>query len=128
MCTLAAVRLSQVEEDCRVRQAILMEKQEIARVDREKEVVEHVSKIRFKKSSTLLQLEDTEKKLAKQHDFKQARGSPHSSPPGSVETPHTSRAPSKHLTPPGLRQNTSHLPGSVKQPHTFRAERLASVA
>jgi len=67
-----AKKIEEVEEDCRVRQAILMEKQEIARVDREKEVVEHVSKIRFKKSSTLLQLEDTEKKLAKQHDFKQA--------------------------------------------------------
>ena len=75
-----------------MRQAILLEKQEIARVDREKEVAEHVSKIRFKKSSTLLQLEDTEKKLAKQHDFKQVRRtaprSPHTEPTSGA--PHTS--------------------------------------
>ena len=66
-------KIEEVEEDCRVREAIMREKQEIHRVDVEKEVAFRVSKMRFKKSSMLLQMEDTEKKLADRHEFHQVR-------------------------------------------------------
>lgn len=72
VCAEWARRLEEVEEECKRQQEILEEKQLIARIDLQKDVASRAAKMRFKKSPTLLQLEDTESKLARERDFRQA--------------------------------------------------------
>ena len=51
---------------------MLLEVHEIARADCEKDIVKSIGRMRYKATSTLLQLEDTEVKLARMNEFKQA--------------------------------------------------------
>jgi hypothetical protein len=69
-----AKRIAVVEDECVEKERILKEVHEIARADVEKEIEKKVAGIRYKATSNLLQLEDTERKLARLHEFKEAAG------------------------------------------------------
>ena len=56
------------------KERVLKEVHEIARVDVEKDIEKRVAGMRYKATSNLLQLEDTERKLARLHEFKEAAG------------------------------------------------------
>jgi len=60
-----ARRIAQVEADCAEKERVLREVHEVARADMEKEIQIKMRAMRPRASSTLLQHEDTEKKLSK---------------------------------------------------------------
>jgi len=65
-----AERFVEVNAMCVEKEEILKEVHEVARADCEKEIEKKI--VRWQPTSTLLQLEDTEKKLARLNEFKQA--------------------------------------------------------
>lgn len=67
-----ADRIAAVEADCAEKERVLREVHEVMRTDTEKEIDKKVATLRYKATSTLLQLEDTERKLARLDEFKQA--------------------------------------------------------
>lgn len=67
-----AEKIRHVDEQCADKLRVLEEVHQIARQELRKEVRAKVASTRFKASSTLLQLEDTERRLARLHEFKQA--------------------------------------------------------
>lgn len=67
-----AGRVAAVEAECAEKERVLLEVHEVARADCEKQIEKDVARMRYKATSTLLQLEDTEKKLVRNHEYKQA--------------------------------------------------------
>ena len=67
-----AERIATVEAECAEKERVLKEVHEIARMDVEKLIEKKVAATRYKATSTLLQLEDTERKLARLNEFKEA--------------------------------------------------------
>ena len=67
-----AERIAAVEADCAERERVLKEVHEVAATDVEKEVQRKIANMRYKATSTLLQMEDMEKKLVRQHEYKDA--------------------------------------------------------
>lgn len=67
-----ASRIAAVEAECAEKERVLLEIHEIARADCETRIEKDVGRMRYKATSTLLQLEDTEKKLVRLNEFKEA--------------------------------------------------------
>lgn len=67
-----AARIAAVEAECVEKERVLLEVHEVARADCEAQIEKDVSRMRYKASSILLQLQDTEKKLVRNHEYKQA--------------------------------------------------------
>jgi len=67
-----AQRIEQVERECDEKERILKEVHEIARRAVEKEITKKIGSMRYKASSVLLGMEDTERKLARANEFKEA--------------------------------------------------------
>jgi len=67
-----ADRIREVEEQCSEKERVLLEVHEVARADCETEIAKKLTTLRWQPTSILLQLEDTERKLAKLSEYKQA--------------------------------------------------------
>jgi len=67
-----AQRIEAVERECDEKERILSEVHDIARRAVEKDIAKKVGSMRFKASSVLLGMEDTERKLARANEFKEA--------------------------------------------------------
>ena len=65
-------RMAGVEADISEKIRVLQEVHDVARADVERGIEKRVANMRYKATSTLLQLEDTERKLARLDEFKQA--------------------------------------------------------
>ena len=67
-----AQRFDVVEADCNDKVLVMKEIQEVALADSETDIAKKIAQMRYKATSTLLQLQDTETKLAKLHEYKDA--------------------------------------------------------
>ena len=67
-----AKKIEVVEQECAEKERVLKEVHEIARAAVEKTISKTIAHMRFKQSTTLLQMSDMEKKLAKANEFKEA--------------------------------------------------------
>lgn len=67
-----AGRVAAVEAECAEKERVLLEVHEVARADCEKQIEKDIGRMRYKATSTLLQLEDTEKKLVRLNEYKEA--------------------------------------------------------
>lgn len=67
-----AKRIEDIEAQCAERESVLQEEHEIAAAAVERGIEASTSKMRFKASSTLLAMQDMEKKLARANEYKEA--------------------------------------------------------
>jgi len=67
-----ASRIEEVERDCEEKERVLKEVHEIAKAAVEKDIATRIGKMRYKGSSVLLGMEDTERKLANANEFREA--------------------------------------------------------
>jgi len=65
-------RIAAQDAECREAERVLAEVHEVALAANEKKIAEDMSRMRFKASSTLLGMQDTEKKLARANEYKEA--------------------------------------------------------